>query len=131
MKTIFLVMAAALLVCRAGLGADGVPAPADPVAYAARVLMDYGALGLFVAFLLLDRKKERERRDRDAERWYAMDQRLIDRMESGTVAMQDTATALKELREIIKENDKAMQRVSTMLATGSPRGRRATDNDLE
>lgn len=129
MRAAFLALTLIVAACRAALSAEAGGMPTEPVAYIVKLLADYGALGLMVVILLWDKVTERKRRDEDAKRWYNLDQQLISRMEANTVAMQEMAGALKELRGIIHQNDRALQGVSTMLATGSPRGRRATDQD--
>ncbi|MCC8189069.1 MAG: hypothetical protein LIP77_00340 [Planctomycetes bacterium] len=130
MKVILSSLIVLVAVCRLVQGGEGMTVVAgDPAHAVFRLLTDFGALGAFIIYLILRERRDYAKREKDGDRWYAMDQSLMAMVEKGTVAIVESTNAICEIRKSLVENTREMRRVSTILATGKNFGRRESDGD--
>lgn len=130
MKLLLTGVIALVAICRFALGGEGVTlSAADPLGAIFRLLVDFGALGAFIIFLIWDRKREHERRDSDNKRWHTMDQALFALVEKCTLAIAESTSAMCEIRQSMQDVCKEMRRINTILATGKNHSRRESDTD--
>jgi hypothetical protein len=92
-------------------------------------ILDLGIAGTFIAYLIYDRQVELRRKNQENDRWIRLDQQLIDMVEKNTAANMEIAAALKELRASNESLRSNMERVVTVVATGTDHRRRLTDDD--
>lgn len=118
---------ALVAVCRFAEGGEGVTTATDPMHALFRLLTDFGALGVFIIYLIWQKREDGKKQQKDSERWYAMDQSLIGLVEKCTLAISESTSAICEIRTAMHENNREMRRMHTVLATGKHHTRRDTD----
>lgn len=117
MRGILAAAVAVIAICRMAYSGElGGVGPPDPSLILLRPLIDLGALGVFVVFLLWDRKREMEKRAEDGKRWYALDQKLICLVETCTRTITESTSVMAEIRSNIHENTKEVSRMNSFLA---------------
>lgn len=125
MKLLFSGVIAFVAVCRFACGGEGAAvATGEPLGAMFRLLSDFGALGVFIIYLVLQKREDVKRQDKASERWYAMDQALVGLVEKCTLAIAESTGAMCEIRQTIQENNKELRRIHTVLATGKSYARR-------
>ncbi len=100
------------VLCRLALGGETpVPATTDPTGALFRLLTDFGALGVFIIYLIWQRKKDSEKKDEDSKRWYALDRELVGLVEKCTKAIVESTAVMSEIRLSIHENTREMRQM--------------------
>jgi hypothetical protein len=92
-------------------------------------LIDLGIAGSFIAYLIYDRHIERNRKDKENDRWNRMENVLLELVGSTTKVIIEATIELKEQRASYNNLCAEVQRLITVLSTGSDHRRRATDHE--
>ena len=100
------IMILLVLACRVAFGSEAIATPAgDPNFWR---LLDYGALGIFTAYLVWDRHQRDKKDQKTADRFAAMDQKIVQVTQDAVVAMNIVSVAAAELRASVEELSKVL-----------------------
>lgn len=103
------VVVAIATACRVAFGGEGIVASTSGDLSIWR-LLDYGALGAFVIFLVWDRRQRDREAQETARRFEIMDKEMVAANKDAAIAMAVMSTAANELRA-------SVEKLSTVLYT--------------
>lgn len=137
MRLLFVCLVCILVsVCRYALGAD---TSEGVSAFPIGRLFDYGALGAFTIYLILDhRRRDKREADRDkkeaktAERFEALDMRIIVVTESSTTVIKDATVAMNVMSVAANELKNSVGELKNVLYTKPclrPNGAKTRESD--
>lgn len=125
MRALFAMIAVAL--CTVSVfAADAATASDAGIWY--KPLLDLGVAGSFIVYLIYDRHVERNRKDKENDRWNKMESILMEMVASTTKVNMETTIAVKELRTSNEDLCTEVQRLVTIASTGNDYRRRMTDS---
>lgn len=123
MRTFLPVIGLAVIVFSRLAGAgEVIAAPADPVSGLWRMLVDFGALGAFVIYLIMQRNKDNERRNKDSDRWHQLDREFVALAKDYSRVTTEVVSVLAEIRTNMHEINNEMHRLNALLASGRGTG---------
>ena len=103
----------------------------SPLASAAdewyKSILNLGAAGSFILYLIYTQHVERKRKDKENERWQRMETVLLELVGSTTKCIIEITASNKELRGAVDSLVAEMSRLVTIISAGSDHRRRVSD----